>query len=467
MEALRVGKKPRNNKVWMDTKKWRHHEYNYDSIGEFLREFSIHWPEIPLDFTICCYLDSDDEANWNLLRVPAIQELWRECEVAFPKYSKHFELCFMSSQDTAIFQVSGVAACLDQITIPFQGLQISEGILDGAMESLAVSIAKHTQLEKVSIYNCSTRRDLIPVAAAVAALPQLKKIQFCVGLHEDEDDEDNDDVNCDERALTQAAFTIAQSTSVEELVLFPLYLSQDLQALIQHLQSMPTLKTLQLHPSADSCWSNLQIFLVAQLLQTSLSLENFIFDCLGHVLDNVSMVPFTTALRTNTKLRSLDLGFGDGGKDTLGPIDLKALAGLLESNNYILERLSIGRFVLGGDPNQCKIRTCENSYLVYPPLDQATEKNMNNIMFWLALNKNGQRKRLLSSTPNTSHEDWVGVIAEHKEHVPAVYYYLSINVPLLVRNAALLPSPPMAVHEEAGNPAGSDEPPRKRRRGDM
>ena len=92
---------------------------------------------------------------------------------------------------------------------------------------------------------------------------------------------------------------------------------------------------------------------------------------------------------------------------------------------------------------------------------------MNNIMFWLALNKNGQRKRLLSSTPNTSHEDWVGVIAEHKEHVPAVYYYLSINVPLLVRNAALLPSPPMAVHEEAGNPAGSDEPPRKRRRGDM
>jgi hypothetical protein len=451
--AAREGKKPKDNQVYITTESWKDDSLR-DLVCEFLREFSIHSPGIPLNLDICGELRGGDEEN-NLRLALEIQEIWRECESSYPHFSKSLEFEFGQFDDKV--DDSWLAACLDQITIPFRRLEVKFCRLNDATESLANSITRHTHLEEVEFGHFNIQADPTPVAAAVATLPNLKKISF-------------DFEGCDHPALAGAAVAIAQSKSVEDLSIINYPASEDLRELIQSLKILPKLRTLRLEPMRGTLWSNLQVLRIAQLLKNNLSLEDFTLDFFQKVEDNVSAMPLMTALRTNNKLHTLSL---DGGASSNSELEalvapFQALVDILGSHNYALEEVKLRNlsFLQSFDSNHLNLMFVElwGDERLNPALHETTRKKLNEIDFWLKLNKNSQRKRLLSRTSNSSHEDWVNVIAEHNKDVSAIYYYLSNNISLMCPKAAAA-SPELVVHEEAKRPAGlDDEPPRKRRR---
>ncbi|CAB9522056.1 expressed unknown protein [Seminavis robusta] len=156
---------------------------------------------------------------------------------------------------------------------------------------------------------------------------------------------------------------------------------------------------------------------MAQMLQVNTSLEILGLNRLAH---KDHAIAIANGLRNNRTLRGLHLCLRDGGDDmhynqrnagiaTGSTTIAESYAKLLRNDNYVLEKLSGSFLRRDGRQTSCTANR--------------------QIDFFLRLNRNGRRQRLLQTDDNDviTRLQWLEALASQSDNVSACFYWLSCN----------------------------------------
>jgi hypothetical protein len=322
----------------------------------------------------------------------------RECSIKHPNHP--VDLHFIGRGDDRddggrpnCYQFASVATLMNQIPNQLQTLKFSGIKLEGDSSPLVQALQQQDQLECFSLI-CSTTMPasgLGALADCLLPLPNLKEIY------------------CDFGALhipPAAVASFARVTTLESLTLHcqPFNDVPNLQDLFLSMQKHAFLKQVQIHFSLLK--ENVQH--VAQMLRRNQSIQELDI-C---VENTVSVIPIAEALETNSTLKKLNtdagLWYGNGSR---GRQQKNAFLHTLESHNFVLESL----------------------HLFHSRINTQDREIVQKINFYLELNKDFRRQRLLSSQDgNASPAEWLDVIVSAENKTKVVFYYLSKNVSLIL-----------------------------------
>lgn len=121
---------------------------------------------------------------------------------------------------------------------------------------------------------------------------------------------------------------------------------------------------------------------------------------------------------------------------------MEALACLLQDNNTIEELRIDHRFRKVSQAGQQALLTMlqyHNFTLECLDLDKPSLRHVSplfkkEVAFWLAMNRKGLRRRLLSPMARTRPEEWRDAIVEQRKRTSVIYYLLSNNPTLLIQS---------------------------------
>jgi hypothetical protein len=250
-------------------------------------------------------------------------------------------------------------------------------------------------LEIFSRYDCHFEVDSahsIDFAQTISKLPKLKHVLF--------------EFSARDVAKVEIMKSFAQANNLEVLRLWDFPGDSDLQVFFPLLNSLPCLRVLKL----GSFLSAANTYHAAKMIEQNSSIEVLFLQSES----GLSLSSIAKSLETNSKLRKIDLTEREwrGSEDRRIPF-LTVLKG---GQNCTLQDLVL--------------RVCDGGGNSYDNI--ATEIN-----FYLRLNKDFNRKRLLSNDEKNAatREEWINTIASANEDTAVVFYFLSENPSLLLLEA--------------------------------
>jgi hypothetical protein len=275
------------------------------------------------------------------------------------------------------YQVSAIASLLNQIPNQLKSLKLGQIKLLGDIDPLIQALQQQRLLEDLNLH-CEISSGLIALADSLSPLPNLKAI-FCTFL-----------LGMDYQEKAAAAASFARVSALRNLTLWHLQgHKSDCQDLFLEIQEHASLEKFHVHGYLSA--ENVQY--LANMLQGNSSLH---FLNIG-MIDKASVPLVATALETNSTLKELHF---------------RQEALVTNSVSPALEAL------------------VTNS--VSPEDDSAEfQETLRKINFYLGLNRDFQRKRLLSSNENATIEDWVNMIVSAKDKTDVLFYYFLRNLSLI------------------------------------
>jgi hypothetical protein len=318
-----------------------------------------------------------------------LQEIFSECSSRHPSQALELEFRGCYGTYSGWLSVASIASLLDLIPNQLHSLQFKYLRLVGDSGPLVRALGRQQRLKFLDLgIAISNDFNVVRLTDCLATLPDLTKIQFWFrGLYLSH-------LN----SKVAVAVSLAQVAGLGSLNFKGLPRTLDLQPLFVALQNHNCLKEVWLD---ETPLSAAHVQYVGQMLRLNSSIQKMMLT----LQRNVSAEPIFEALKINFTLKEWDGVFGPVRAE-----EAEVFLSVLESKNFTLETL----------PNY----SCANA-------TAQTKEIRRKINFCLALNKGFQRKKLMSPEQNSTVVDWVDVIHTARDRTDVIFYYLSINIPLL------------------------------------
>jgi hypothetical protein len=393
-----------------------------------------------------------------------VSDYFQECGRATGRMHLHLSLtdrCRMEPISTA-----ALAQFLNSIDPhQLQSLRLCDIWLMGDSQPLAQALRRHEQLTSFSCIECrfstTATTDPVPIAQVLSTLPNLQGISFDFQYSQIS----KESVQIMTRYFAQ--MNLQSSSGLERLALVDLPYGVDLVAFVEttmHERSLwehegatktevslvspkrtmvtTTTTTLTLRSLRLGTLSPKNTTYVTQLLQANLP----VLEELTLMVERcISLVQFAVALETNTHLKVLSVSSAGRSSTALEHKEMEAFLTLLEDrHNYTLEQL---------------FTPWMTEVLRFPEQDAIGSDYIRQLLFYLQLNRDFDRKRLLD-TISTRHDsandhfnsisvnewtDFMGSLSSSFPSSPAaekdsmlasvLFYYLSKHPSLLLMGA--------------------------------
>jgi len=183
--------------------------------------------------------------------------------------------------------------------------------------------------------------------------------------------------------------------------------ADSLERLMEIIAFLPELQWLKIYGPFLASKAGIPFSALAKIVKRSKTLKYLHISHLNITMANETECPVAAMaelLKKNSNIREMRLHFGST-KQKFHPDSQQSILEMIQHHNNSLECFDLDHRLLQKFSPRCK----------------------HEIAFFLMLNQNGLRKRLLSPDSNATHEDWCEALAENSAKTDVIFYFLSSN----------------------------------------